>query len=68
MTFVWRKLKSEQRMLKRRLTTVQYASSLIWSRANEMHAKPPFPCDYITSRNGYRKCVMTSTAESKRGF
>ena len=31
-----------------------------------MHAESPFPCDYITSRNGYCKRVMTSTAESKR--
>ena len=35
---------------------------------NEMHAEPPFPCDYVTSRNGYRKRVMTSTAESKCFF
>ena len=35
---------------------------------NEMHAEPPFPCDYVTSRNGYCKRVMTSTAESKRVF
>ena len=37
-------------------------------RMKEMHAEPPFPCGYITSSNGYCKCVMTSTAESKRGF
>ena len=32
----------------------------------EIHAKPPFPCDYV--RNGYCKRVITSTAESKRVF
>ena len=32
----------------------------------EIHAEPPFPCDYI--RNGYCKSVITSTAESKRVF
>ena len=31
-----RKLRSEQRMLKHRLTTVQYASSWIWSRAKRL--------------------------------
>ena len=35
---------------------------------NEMHAESPFPCDYVTSRNGYCKRVITSTAESKRVF
>ena len=35
---------------------------------NEMHAEPPLPYDYATSRNGYCKRVMTSTAESKRVF
>ena len=35
---------------------------------NEMDAEPPFPCDYETSRNGYCKRVMISTAESKRVF
>ena len=35
---------------------------------NEMHAEPPFLCDCVTSRNGYRKRVITSTAESKRVF
>ena len=35
---------------------------------NEMHAEPPFPCDYVTSRNGYCKHIMTSMAESKRVF
>ena len=33
---------------------------------NEIHVEPPFPCDYV--RNGYCKCVITSTAESKRLF
>ena len=33
---------------------------------NKMHAEPPFPCDYVTSRNGYCKRLMT--AESKRVF
>ena len=33
---------------------------------NEMHMELPFPCDYVTSRNGYCKCVMTSTNKSKR--
>ena len=33
---------------------------------NEMHLESAFPCDYITSRNGYCKRVMTSKAESKR--
>ena len=32
---------------------------------NEMHAESSFPCDYITSRNGYCKHVMTSTTKSK---
>ena len=32
----------------------------------EIHAEPPFPCDYV--RNGYCKRIMTSTAESKRVF
>ena len=32
----------------------------------EIHAEPPFPCDYV--RNGYCKRVITSTAESKRVF
>ena len=49
----------------------QYASSLIWSKARsfqqkEIHAEPLFPCDYV--RNAYCKCVITSTAESKRVF
>ena len=35
---------------------------------NEMHVETPFPCDYITSRNGYCKCIMTSTAEDKHVF
>ena len=35
---------------------------------NEMHAESPFLCNYVTSRNGYCKRVMTSTAESKRVF
>ena len=30
-----------------------------------IHAESPFPCDYVISRNGYCKCVMTSTAENK---
>ena len=30
----------------------------------EIHAEPPFPCDYV--RNGYCKRVITSTTESKR--
>ena len=30
----------------------------------EIHAEPPFRCDYV--RNGYCKRVITSTAESKR--
>ena len=32
----------------------------------EIHAEPPFPCDYV--RNGCCKRVITSTAESKRIF
>ena len=32
-------------------------------RIKEIHVEPPFPCDYV--RNGYCKCVITSTAESK---
>ena len=32
----------------------------------EIHAEPPFPCDYV--RNGYCKCIITSTAESKHVF
>ena len=32
----------------------------------EIHAEPPFPCDYV--RNGYCKRVITSTAETKRVF
>ena len=51
-------------------TTVQYALSWIWSRAkrlqHKMHAESPFPCNYVISRNDHYKCVMTSTAESKR--
>ena len=35
---------------------------------NEMHAEPPFPYDYITSRNGYCKPIMISMAESKHVF
>ena len=35
---------------------------------NEMHAEQPFPCDCVTSGNGYCKRVMKSTAESKRVF
>ena len=31
-----------------------------------MHVESPFPCGYVTSRNGYCKRIMTSTAESKR--
>ena len=34
----------------------------------EIHAEPPFPCDYVTSRNGYCKRVITSMAESKHVF
>ena len=33
---------------------------------NEMHVELPFPCVYVTSRNGNCKRVKTSTAESKR--
>ena len=33
-----------------------------------IHAEPPFPCDYVTSRNGYCKCVIILTAESKHVF
>ena len=32
---------------------------------NEMNVEPPIPCDYISSRNGYCKRVITSTAEIK---
>ena len=32
----------------------------------EIHVEPPFPSDYV--RNGYCKCVITSTAESKHVF
>ena len=35
---------------------------------NEIHVEPPFPCDYVTSRNIYCKRVITSTAESKCTF
>ena len=35
---------------------------------NEMYTEPQFLCDCIISGNGYCKCVMTSTAESKRVF
>ena len=35
---------------------------------NDMQAEPPFLCDYETSRNGYCKHIMTSTAESKHVF
>ena len=34
----------------------------------EMHVEPAFLCDYVTSRNDYCKCVMTSTTKSKRVF
>ena len=52
-------------------TTARYASSWIWSKREvfsmkEIHAEPPFPCDYV--RNGYCKRVITSTVESKRCF
>ena len=52
-------------------TVAQYASSWIWSKArsfqhNEIHAEPPFLCDYV--RNGYCKCVITSMAERKCVF
>ena len=53
-------------------TTARYASCWIWSKARkffskkEIHAEPPFPCDYV--RNGYYKRVITSTAESQRVF
>ena len=30
-----------------------------------MFAESPFQCDYATSRNGYCKRVMTTTAEGK---
>ena len=33
-----------------------------------MHAEPPLPYDYVISRNGYCKRIMTSTAEGKRVF
>ena len=51
-------------------TTVQYASSWIWSRAKSLQHewnahRISIPCDYVTSRNSYCKCIMTSTAESK---
>ena len=32
----------------------------------EIHAEPPFPCDYV--RNSYCKRIITLTAESKRAF
>ena len=32
----------------------------------EMHAESRFQCDYLTSRNGFCKCIMASMAESKR--
>ena len=32
---------------------------------DEIHAEPPFPYDYVTSRNGNCKRVLISTAESK---
>ena len=35
---------------------------------NEMPAEQPLLCDYVTSRNGYCKRVITSMAESKRVF
>ena len=35
---------------------------------NEMHVEPPFPCHYVTSRNSYCKCIITSMAESKHVF
>ena len=35
---------------------------------NKMHAEPLFPGDCVTPGNGYCKCIMTSTAESKRVF
>ena len=35
---------------------------------NEMPAEPPFPCDYVISRNGHCKRVMTATTESIRSF
>ena len=31
---------------------------------NKMHVEPSLLCDYITSKNGYCKHVMTSTAEN----
>ena len=31
-----------------------------------MRAVSPFLCDYVASRNGCCKCIMTSTVESKR--
>ena len=54
-------------------TTAQYTSSWIWSNRevfsmNEMYVEPPFLCDYVTSRNGYCKRVITLTTESKCVF
>ena len=50
-------------------TAAQYASNWIWSKAKvlcmkEINAEQPCQCDYV--RNGYFKCVITLTAESKR--
>ena len=42
-----------------------YAWSKVFSM-KEIHAEPPFPCDYV--KNGYHKREITSTAESKRVF
>ena len=47
-----------------KLDLVESEKSSAWMK----YAEPPFPCYYVTSRNGYCKCVMTSMAESKRVF
>ena len=49
-------------------TMVQLGFSQEWNvfSMNEIHVELPFPCDYITWRNGYCKCIMTSMAKSKR--
>ena len=34
----------------------------------EMHVEPLFLCDFITSKNGYCKHIMTSMTKSKHVF
>ena len=48
-------------------TMMQNGSSWIWLSAKSLqHMESPFQCDYVISRKGHCKRLMTWTAESKR--